>query len=730
MKEFPPFRLDAANECLWRGAERIALTPKAFSMLQYLVDRAGQLVTQKDLLDGLWDETFVQPEVLKSHIMDIRAALGDDAKSPLFIETQPRRGYRFIADVRESPEPAIVPANGAPAVEGVPERVKPHAPPMRRRWLVWIAAGILLAASSAGLALRWRDRAPIATAPIVQFEIFAPEHVLAPVGARFAVSPDGKRLVFWGRGQDGIAQLWLRNLDSLETRVLPGSQTNDTRLPPIWSPDSRFVAFNSDGKLKKIDASGGPAQALCDVPGGVIGGMMWTPDDQIVFGTGTAGVGIWRVPAIGGSPVAVTAADKSRQELLHGLPTLLPDGKHFLYVRVSLIPGKTGLYAGSLDAKPEQQSLRLIMPIKTGVVYVPSANGLGMVLYRDAGTILARRFDDRRMEFSGEPVRVAEMNRAESAWTGFSVGDGVLAYVSRASDKFQPTWIDRQGKAQGTIGEAGVYESFSLSPDAGRVVFSDSRDLWLLDTSEKKTTRLTFYTTGEFVSRAVWSPDGDRIAFGATVEHGDYLDIYEKTLAVPGDLHLVVKTTENKRPNDWSQDGNYLLFSHMRPDTRYDLWLLPEPGKTTDDGRAALFLSTSFNETEAKFSPDGRWVAYASDESGKSEIYVRRFGQHPDGVLQPGGGRLVSISGGVQVRWPRDGSELLYLTPDGKIMAVAVNTGPEFHAGTPQLVFQGPVKQNLWDVTADGKRLLVAVPVQSSQAPFTVVLNWQAALTK
>ncbi len=251
MKEFPPFRLDAANECLWRGAERIALTPKAFSMLQYIVDRAGQLVTQKDLLDGLWDETFVQPEVLKSHIMDIRAALGDDAKSPLFIETQPRRGYRFIADVRESPEPAIVPANGAPAVEGVPERVKPHAPPMRRRWLVWIAAGILLAASSAGLALRWRDRAPIATAPIVQFEIFAPEHVLAPVGARFAVSPDGKRLVFWGRGQDGIAQLWLRNLDSLETRVLPGSQTNDTRLPPIWSPDSRFVAFNSDGKLEE-----------------------------------------------------------------------------------------------------------------------------------------------------------------------------------------------------------------------------------------------------------------------------------------------------------------------------------------------------------------------------------------------------------------------------------------------------------------------------------------------
>jgi eukaryotic-like serine/threonine-protein kinase len=620
--------------------------------------------------------------------------------------------------------------NGAPPVEGVPERVKPEDPPVRRKWLLWTAAGILLAASSAGLALRWRDRAPAATPPIVQFEIFAPEHVQARVGARFAVSPDGKRLVFWGRSQDGAAQLWVRNLDSLETRVLPGSQTNDTRLCPVWSPDSRFVAFNADGKLKKIDASGGPAQVLCEVPGGVIGGMMWTPDDQIVFGTGTAGVGILRVLASGGSPVAVASLDKSRQELAQGFPTLLPDGKHFLYLRASLMPEKTGLYAGSLDAKPEQQSLRLIMPIKTGVVYVPSANGLGVVLYRDAGTILARRFDDRRMEFSGDPVKVAEMNRAESAWPGFSVGDGVLAYVSRASDKFQPTWFDRQGKALGTIGEAGVYESLSLSPDAGRVVFSDSRDLWLLDNTEKKTTRLTFYTAGESVSRAVWSPDGDRIAFGATVEHGDYLDIYEKTLAVPGDLHLVVKTTETKRPNDWSQDGHYLLFAHVRPDSRNDLWLLPEPERTTDDGRAALFLSTSFDETGAVFSPEGRWVAYVSDESGKREIYVRPFTPHPAGASSPGGGRLVSNNGGVQVRWPRDSSELFYLTPDGKIMTVAVNTAPEFHGSVPQLVFPGPVNQNLWDVSADGKRLLIAVPVQSSEAPFTVVLNWQAALKK
>jgi Tol biopolymer transport system component len=643
-------------------------------------------------------------------------ALGDDAKNPKFIETQPRRGYRFIAQITqpETQQPAKSPA------------------PRSHRWLAWAAgAGIFFLAALSGFIFRSREPAP--AQPLFRFEIPPPENVTLAF-VRFAVSPNGKHLVFWGWAKDTSVRLWLRDLDSLETRVLQSTETNDARIQPAWSPDSRSIAFNADGKIKRIDIAGGTAQVVCDVPGGLPVGLAWTRDDQIVFGTGSQGVGIMRVPANGGTPVRLTQLDRSRNDWVHAYPSLLPDGKHFLYARASRIPAYSGVYVGSLDASPSQQGFRHLpgLPaLDSSSVYVAAPSGQGYILYRRQGTIMARRFDPKRLEFSGDWIAVADMAGTNEAQPGFSVStNGVLVYQSEALLKAQPTWFDRNGKALGTIGEPDAYRSLRLAPDGRRVVATKGQDLWLIDPEHATTTRLTFGAPGEDVSHAVWSPDGTKIAFGATFGHRDYLDTYEKTLTGSGTIMPLVKARSWTRPTDWSRDGGYLLYDSLNSDTHGELWLLPGMETAPADHKPFVILHTGFDLGGAVFSPDMRWIAYTSDEFGKREVYVRPFAARTSATSPPGGGRLISNNGGVDVLWPRDSKELFYLTPDGKIMAVSASTSPELKVGLPQTVLDQHVARSLWDVTSDGKRLLAAVRDQRSQAPFTVTVlsNWDAAL--
>lgn len=723
MKVFPPFRLDAENQCLWREAERVALTPKAFCVLNYLVDRAGKLVGQSELLDALWAEKFVQPEVLKTHILEIRNALGDDAKNPRYIETQPRRGYRFVAQVSEDATAAVPPAEASSA----PKFVK-------RIWLAWTAAGLILTATLTGFILRSRHENP--PAPVVRFEIPLPEHVTLPYNPRFAVSPDGKHLVFRAQDSDGVLRLWVRDLDSLESRVLEGTETADGRIQPAWSPDSRYIAFHADGKIKKIAVTGGPAMVVCDVPGGLPTGIAWSTGGQVVFGTGSEGVGIMRAPAGGGTAQALTELDRARGEYIHAFPVMLPDGEHFLYARGSHIASNTGVYVGSLNAAPKEQGLRRIpdLPgLSSAPVYVTGQNGSGYILYRKAGTILARPFDYKRLEFNGQWLPVAEMAKIETAQPGFSVSaNGVLVHETRASfGAVQPTWFDRRGNPLGTVSEKGEYTALSIAPDGKRVVVRENSDLWLVDPAHTARIRLTFRAEGEDVTRAIWSPDGDRIAFGASYGHRDYLEPYEKPLTGADAVRLVQTTgAESQWPTDWSHDGRFLLLNHLKRDGSDDLWALSRSDQHSGDGKPFVVLRSPFNLQHGVFSRDAKWIAYTSDESGKDEVYVRRFSPQKAAEAAPGGGQLISNNGGADIRWPRDSNELFYLTSEGKIMAVSVTPGPEFRAGVPEAAFAGKVEPGLWDVSADGKRLLIGVPAQSSQAPFTVVLNWQAALAR
>ena len=597
-----------------------------------------------------------------------------------------------------------------------------HSALLRSRfgWVAWSVAGMLLAATLGVSFVHLREK-PLATPELTQFQVFGLERPGS--SPQVLISPDGRQLLFTGVEPDGRERLWVRNLASLEARALPGTEGPGTpSANPFWSPDSRYVAFAVDGKLKKILVSGGPPQLLCDTPDGDIGGGSWNQDGVILLGSQSHG--IYRVSASGGVATPVTVIDASRQERFHRRPVFLPDGRHFLYVRVSRVPENSGIYLGLLDAKPDKQSPKRLLAGQTGGAYAPTADtAFGHVLFLQDGTLMAQSFDLKKGELTGEPVPVAEQVSGNSATTGyFSVSTtGVLAYRSGVGILSRLTWFDRQGKALESVGEPGEYGGVALSPDGKRIAVSrreSSWDIWLFDAARNTGTRLTF--DPGFAGGPIWSRDGKQIAFSRSS------DLFRKASDGSGSEELLVKSSDPKYPMDWSPEGT-LLFGKQSASTREDLFFLPVEG----DRKPATYLATQFRESGAQFSPDGRWVVYGSDESGRPEIYVRRF---PNANA---GKSVVSNGGGVQPRWRRDGREILYLSPDGKLMSVEVSVnGSMFQSSAPKSLFAVNSRTDrvlswLWDVTADGQRFLVVTePENANATPITVVLNWQAALKK
>ncbi len=616
------------------------------------------------------------------------------------LEKDPKRRLRDIADMEL-------------LLDTAPAKVE-----KRRPWLAWGIAALLLVTLVPIVFVHFREQPPVAE--LMRFHI--PPTVNLATAGTFALSPDGRHLAFPAAGSDGVTRLWVHALDSLEARPLPGTEGSGT--PPFWSPDSRFIAFGTGGKLKKIDISGGPAQTLCDLAPIDIGGS-WNRDGVIIFGSQPGP--LMRVSAAGGIASPVTALDVSRRETLHIFPSFLPDGRHFVYERATRTPEGNGIYLGSLDSKPEEQSLKRLLTTAIGPVYVPSAGSLpGQLLFWRDGTLLAHALDERRLELAGDPVPVAEQVGSFIGFGFFSAStNGVLVYRT-ASQDFQLTWFDRQGKVLGSAGEPGRYTAVALSPDGTRAAVSRSDpqntvrwDVWLVDLARSTSTRFTFGPAR--TNDPVWSHDGSRIIF---VSERDSFNFYQKAASGSKDEELVLKSSENKIPTSWSRDGRFLLYTTApNAKTKRDVWVLPLEG----DHKPAPFLRTEFDEQQGQFSPDGSWVAYTSDESGGNEIYVRTFSPKPDA----GGKWLVSRGGGTSPHWGSDGRELFYLGRDGSVMAVEVTARPAFQAGAPTPLFQPPRGNAAWDVTADGKRFLFAVPAaQSAAPPFTVVLNWQAVLKK
>jgi len=581
-----------------------------------------------------------------------------------------------------------------------------------------VTLAALITAASVSF-IRVHDQAP--TAALGRFQIALPAGSLI-----FTLSPDGRNLAFIAPGLNGRTQfLWVRPMDSLEPHALPGTEN---ALGPFWSPDSRFVAFWAGGKLKKIDVTGGLPQIVCEAPAAVVGGT-WNRDDVIVFGDGR----IMRVSAAGGVAAPLTAIASFGQ--YHAFPSFLQDGRHFVYLRFST-DGNQGIYVGSLDATPEQQSTQRLVDTSLMPTYAPSLDpGAGHLLFVRDGTLWSRPFDARRFVLTGEAVPIAERVGIFRLSANFSTSaNGVLAYRGVGTALSRLTWYDRTGTPLGPAGDQGAYWDVALSADNSRVATSldegraEGPSISVLEFARGVNQRLTF-DVGPGVRAPVWSPDGYRIAFVARRAGGT--GIFQKASSTGGkEQVLLPPTSADKWTNDWSRDGHFLLFSSVDPKTKSDLWVLPLRGDVA--GRPAPFLQTESNERQGQFSPDTHWVAYVSDESGRPEIWVQRFP-----VSSSAGSKTkVSADGGDQPRWRRDGKELFYVSLDGKLMATDVSIGPAFKPGVTKPLFAAPIQNSddtidsfRWDVTTRGDRFLIDTAATTSE-PVTVVLNWTSALKK
>jgi Tol biopolymer transport system component len=610
----------------------------------------------------------------------------------------------------------------------VPAPVVAHR--RNRERLAWIVAAlaVLLAFAGAGVGfLHFRERPP--EVQPIRFTLPPPEKTT--FGDAMALSPDGTRLALIVKSE-GKQSLWIRRLDSITAQPLAGSDGADY---PFWSPDGRFIAFFADRKLMKIEASGGPATTLCDAPNGRRGA--WNREGVIIFpplagGSDTGGV-LHRVSAEGGPSTPITALDQSRKEDAHRHPQFLPDGRHFLYYAQSLSKRENdSIYVDSLDSKPGSNNRKSLLKSNWMPAYVPAIGGRGgYLLFIREGTLLAQRFNPDRLELSGEPVPVAERvtDPDPSGFAFYSVSmNGVLAHWTTGSVGTQLVWFDRTGKQLGTVGEAGSYLTGpTFSPDQRRLVIerrnkaAGNSDLWLFDLSRKTASRFTF---DPGMSRGgIWSPDGSRIVFNSNREGA--FNLYEKAASGIGGEEQILKANSNAFPYDWSRDGRFIVYGELDPKTKGDIWVLPLEG----DRKPFPFAQTAFDEGAAALSPDGRWLAYTSDESGKSEVYVRTFTGKPETAAR-GGKWLVSTNGGLLPIWRRDGRELYYIGDDLKIMAVDVKSGPIFEAGTGLALFQALANNGL-DVTADGQRFLLNAQIAGQRSEtVNVVLNWQAALKR
>ena len=583
---------------------------------------------------------------------------------------------------------------------------------------VWQGLAVLMAAIALGIGA-WVFQ-PTAPGSPGRFEAPWPENVTL---SSASVSPDGRKLAAVGAG------LWLRDLDALEWRRLPGTEGAST---PFWSPDSRYVGFIVGNTLRRVDTTGGPPETVASFPTAAVVGLgTWNRHGDIVVGSWGGGSGgpLWRVSPAGGVATAVTEVDLSKEEFVHAGPTFLPDGNHFLYFR-SGPPDVEGMYVGSLDVDAANQSRQRILATN-----VPATFANDHLIFLRAGTLMAQPFDARRLEPRGVAVPVAQDVGITWYSTGmFSVSDeGVIVYLTApASGTFQLTWLDRQGKSVGTVGPPGTDGRVVLSPDGRRAVAKDAPynvpgDLWMLDLVSGGRTRFTF--SKNVYSPAVWSPDGARIAYAAG-SLGD--TIYEKPAYGLGDEQVLLREPGLRHfPTSWSRDGFLLYHTENAPNTGYDLWAL-----SLTDRKPHLMLGGAFNEWAGVFSPDMRWVAYVSNETGAAGVYVRPFrvsgqtGQPSFGE----GRRQVSKDWGSWPQW-RIAREIVFNTaPSGtEVFAVPVNTtGTAFESGIPQRLPFPPSAgvSNTPQSTSDGQRFLVEVPLdqRAARTSISVVLNWPALL--
>jgi serine/threonine protein kinase len=621
---------------------------------------------------------------------------------PRCLQKDPRRRLPAIGEARIQIEDVL---------SGAPELLTPKPPPPLPWWrhiVPWAAASVFLAALAVLASMHFREAVPRE----VRLEITTPP---TDNPASLALSPDGQKIVFTATS-DGEASLWLRSLDSTSAKPLRGTEGG---VYPFWSPDSRSIGFFAAGKLKRTDIEGGSVQVLANAP--IARGGTWNRDGVILF-AGRNTQPIFRVATTGDEPMPVTRV--SATESGHLFPQFLPDGRHFLFYALGR-PDTIGIYVGQLDGSAPQR----LVEADTAAVYASP----GYLLFMRQGTLFSQRFDPVRLTVTGDPTSISDQVAAESDPTAgapvSASATGLIAFRSAAGISAQQfVWVDRSGTELGRIGRPDVArpENPALSPDGRRVVLDRATegnpDVWVLDLSRGILTRLTSDPGVDVYP--LWSRDGDRIVF--TSNRQGVFDLYQNPASSAGMEEVLLATPLPKVPHDWSPDGRFLLYSVIDSKTGSDLWALP-----LEAGNQKPFpvAQTPANERWGQFSPDGKWVAYQSDDSGREEVYLHPF---------PGPGATVQVSttGGSQARWRPDGKELFYVALDGRLMAVPISVAPGgsvLDPGTPVPLFathigpalRGSSRQN-YMVSPDGQRFLMnAVVGEGPAAPITLILNWR-----
>ena len=622
------------------------------------------------------------------------------------LERDRKRRLHDIADARLEIEEALAASSStlsAMAVTG-PQQ------PAWKQWLPWAATGALAVAA---LVMGWQlARAPSASKnPVRRFTINLPDtQILFGGNPNLAFSPDGTQLVYVALDfTDSTLKLFRRPLDQLEAEAIPGTEN---AVAPFFSPDGKWMGFYSpigNAKLMKVSTAGGDP---IEIASQRFAGDTWGPDDTIIYAP-DYNTGLWRIPTSGGEPEILTEPDKEKGELGHWWPQFLPGGRAVLYTNYT--PPAKNFKVEVLDLSTgERRTL-----IEGGYFgrYVPT----GHIVYVQGETLMAVPFDPARLEVTGSPVPVLDDVPADTvnATSQFAFSaDGTLAYVPGRifNAERELVWVDRRGEATPVTETRRRYAVPSLSPDGRRIamrVGGENQDVWIQDLARGISTRLTFEATSE--SHPVWTPDGRRIIYRSD---SPAFDLYWKATDGSGPAEPLYISEFDKHPLSVSPDGRTLLYAEAHPETNRDLWLLPLEGERKPEP----FLRTPFTETRARFSPDGRWVAYQSDESGRNEVYVRSF-QGPARRVQ------VSTEGGGSPVWSRDGKELFYRL-DRQMLSVSVNTRAGISVGAPRVLFEGNYHIAFaddhpgYDVAADGRFLMIRTPDEELPREIHIVLNW------
>jgi DNA-binding winged helix-turn-helix (wHTH) protein/Tol biopolymer transport system component len=740
---FGSFEVDLTAGELRKEGRRVPLQDQPFKVLALLLSCPGELVTREEFERALWNgNTIVEfDEGLNKAIQKLRQSLDDSSENPRFIETLPRKGYRFIAMVEKPPDSATATKPQANA-NGGSQAPYSFSSAKRTTVLPWALLGIVSIVLASLIVLHFNKRP--SQAGVLRFQVALPDKVSLEGVDIPTISPDGRKVVFVGTSPsfpngESLApheigarrrRIWVRSFDSLTSQPLPGTEDSAA---PFWSPDSRFVAFFSVQKsndravthLKKIDVIGGRPQTICETDE-LVGGGTWSRDGVILFAHSNGSRpnhSLARVAASGGVAKPVLQLDKSRREQSQNRPQFLPDGRHFLYQSVSgdREDRESAIYLGTLDSK----ETRMLTLADSNARYAAP----GFLIYGQGGTLLAHPFNVDKLRLTGEPFPAAEHvgHTPDRTYSFFSVSDnGTLAFRGEALGNKQLAWYRRDGVRIGSVGEPGRYDDIVISPDEGRVALQyldpqkGNYNIGTLDLASSIFTRVTSHP-GQDVA-PVWSPDGRKLIFSSDRKAEGIFDLYRKVVGGGEEEPLFASDVEWKFAQQWMPDEAILFTSIGDKGLATVLYRLPQAGPL----KPVPLFKTESNIVSLHVSSDGRRVAYQHLESGAWEVYVAAFPTFAER-------RRVSNDGGCQALWRKDGTELYYLTLDGKLKVVDVKPGSKLQTSAPRVLFQTPLRADprahQYCATGDGNRFLFGEPVEAPE-PITMVLNWAAALKK